>query len=139
MIDVPSAPERRLVARCLLDKGILIGNEEEIWTHQSAWRTLGTFRMCMEAIRMLYRGGHGVQASYVKAIVMQEDGLEGVPFALDEVAEFMLEDPECRMYWDGMLGDRHFPHRCPHCGAAAFIGLKEVWCKARCPESKTRD
>ncbi len=138
MTKGPSPIERRLVARALLTGGVLIGNEDEIWTHSSALRALGTLRMCVEAIGMLYRGGHGIQPSYVKAIVMQEDGLSGAPFALEEVADFLLTDPEARAYWDGLLPDRHFPHRCPHCGAAAFIGFLQVWCKGRCPLSKTR-
>ncbi|MBV9125672.1 MAG: hypothetical protein JO112_20170 [Planctomycetes bacterium] len=138
MIGTPSAAERAMVARCLLLSGLRIGSVDEIWTHNDAWRALVTLRMCMDAIRMLVRGQHSVQASYVKAIVMQDDDLTDTPFALDEVAEFLLNDPQGRHYWDSRVEDKHFPHRCPHCDAAAFVGFLQVWCKARCAPSKTR-
>lgn len=32
--------------------------------------------------------------------------------------------------------DEDFPHRCPHCEAAAFVGLTKVDCKAQCRRSK---
>lgn len=138
MTEAPSEQERQVVARCLLVQGVLIGSVDDIWTHQSAWRALVTLRLCIKAIGMLYRGGHGVQASYIKAIVMQEDDLVGAPFCLDEMAEFLCDDAVARVYWDTRVLDRDFPHRCPHCGAAAYVGFLQVWCKARCAASKTR-
>lgn len=130
--------ERALVARALLESGILIGSVDEIWSHPSAYRALGTWRMCVEAITDLIGGGHGVQASFVKACVMQIDGLDSAPYALEEVAEFIVSDPIARMYWQSMVTDRDYPHRCPHCSAAAFVGFLQVDCKARCPASKPR-
>jgi hypothetical protein len=136
--DGPSSRERYLVYRCLLTQGVLIGDEDEVWTHPSADRALVTLRLCVDAIRMLYRGGHGVQASYLKALVMQEDGLDGMPFALDEMAEFLVEDVEARNYWDSRMADDRWPHVCPFCGGAAYVGYLQVECKGRCPQSKTR-
>lgn len=129
----PSPQERELVGRCLLEQGVLIGSVDEVWTHPNASRALRTLRMCVDAIAELVRGGHGVKASYVKAVVMQTDGLSDFPFALDEVAEFLVEDGRARAYWDVRVPDRRrFPHRCPRCGAAAFVGFNLVDCKAGC-------
>ena len=138
MIGEPTRIERALVARCLLETGLLIGSVDEIWSHPTAFRALGTWRMCIEAITELIGGGHGVQSSFVKACVMQFDGLGSVPFGLDDIAEFIVTDPVARMYWDGLTPDRHYPHRCPHCNAAAFVGFNLVDCKMRCPTSVPR-
>jgi hypothetical protein len=135
----PTKIERALVARCLLESGVLIGTVDEIWTHPNAYRAFETWRMCVDAIVELIGGGHGVQSSFVKACVMQFDGLSGVPYALEEVAEFLVTDPVARMYWDGLTLDSHYPHRCPHCRAAAFVGFNQVDCKARCVASMPRD
>lgn len=127
-----SAKEYRLVARCILESGILIGSYSDIWTHHYATEVLGTLRECIDAISLLIGGSHSVKASFVKACVMQADGLSKAPLFLDEVAEFLVEDDECRVYWQGMCLDDRFPHRCPHCNAAAFIGFLQVECKAKC-------
>ncbi len=127
-----------LVARCLMESGLLIGSTDEIWSHPRAYRTLGTWRMCVDAITELIGGGHGIQASFVKACVLQTEGLGEVPFALEEVADFLVTDTMARLYWDSLVADRHYPHRCPHCGAAAFVGFNLVDCKAACPMSVPR-
>jgi hypothetical protein len=116
----------------MLQQGLLIGNEEEIWTHQNAWRALGTFRECVDAITLLIGGSHGVEASFVKACVMQAEGLAGTPYALDEIAEFMVTDSECRHYWQTQTNDDRFPDRCPFCGGAGWIGFNLIECKGRC-------
>jgi hypothetical protein len=126
------------VARCLIASGELYGDEDDVWTHHVAYRALATWRLCMEAISMLVRGKHAVQASYIKGIVMQEDGLADRPIFLDDIAEWMVEDAEARLYWQSLAPDERFPHRCPHCGSAAYVGFLQVSCKARCPSSKTR-
>ena len=131
----PSRIERALVARALLEGAVLIGSPDDIWSSPLAFRALATFRMCVEAITELIGGGHGVQASFVKACVLQMDGLGGVPYALEEMAEFLVSDTVARMYWDGMTCDSRFPHRCPHCSSAAYVGFLQVDCKASCPES----
>ncbi len=128
----PSPEEFRLVARCLLESGVLIGSPEEIWTHSSAFRALETLRECVDAIVQLIGGKHGVKASFVKACVMQADGLSEAPFCLDEVAEFLVHDGEARRYWQGHVSDDMYPHRCPVCGAAAFIGFLQIDCKGSC-------
>lgn len=139
MIDLtPTRAERMLIAKCLMENGLLIGSESEIWTHPRAFQALGTWRMCVDAITELIGGGHGVQASFVKACVLQTDGLNGVPYALEEVADFLVTDTMARLYWDALVTDRRFPHHCPHCGAAAFVGFLQVDCKARCAESVPR-
>lgn len=134
----PTRIERALVGRCLLESGHLIGSIDEIWSVQKAYRALTTWRMCIDAIVELIGGNHGVQASFVKACVMQVDGLGEAPYALDDIAEFLIDDPVARMYWDGLTSDSHYPHRCPHCDAAAFVGFLQVECKARCEASVPR-
>jgi hypothetical protein len=136
---VPTKAEKLLIARCLMESGLLIGdNADQIWTHPRAYRALATWRLCIDAIVELIGGRHGVQASFVKACVLQADGLDGVPFALEEVADFLVTDDLARLYWDALIGDTHYPHRCPHCQSAAFVGFLQVDCKARCPASVPR-
>lgn len=132
MFEGPTQKEYRLVARCLLESGLQIGSYEEIWTSTQAWRALGTLRECMDAITLLIGGNHAVKASFVKACVMQADGISETPYVLDEMAEFLVSDDEARQYWQTMTGDDMFPHRCPHCKAAAYVGFLQVECKARC-------
>lgn len=137
--ESPSKSERELIGRCLLECGELIADDiDQVWTHPLAYRALKTWRLCVDAITELIGGGHGVQASFVKACVMQTDGLRDAPFLLDEIAEFMIIDGRARKYWDGLTVDKWFPHRCPHCRAAAFIGYLQVDCKARCKQSCPR-
>jgi hypothetical protein len=135
LIEIPSEKEMKLVARCMLESSILIGSQKDIWTHPSAWRMLTTFRECINAITTLIGGNHGVKASFIKACVMQSDGMSEVPFALDEVAEFLVDDNEARVYWQTMCIDDMFPHTCPHCGAAAYIGYLLVECKGKCQQN----
>lgn len=128
-----------LVARCLMESGLLIGDDiDQIWTHPSTFRALATWRMCIDAIVDIIGAKHAVQASFIKACVMQTDGLQSAPFALDDIAEFMVTDVMARLYWDALIGDDHYPHRCPHCGSAAFVGFLQVDCKSRCPASVPR-
>lgn len=136
---VPTKSERFHIARCLTMYGVLIGSEREIWTHPSATRALVTWRLCLEAITELIGGRHGIEASFIQACVMQLEDVVEVPFALSEVAEYLATDSTARLYWRLMCLDReNFPHRCPHCGAAAFVGFNLVDCKARCPASVPR-
>lgn len=132
MFEGPTDKEYRLVARCFLESGTLIGSYEDIWSVPAAWRALGTFRMCMDAITLLIGGGHAVKASFVKACVMQTDGISEAPYLLDEMAEFLVDDDEARTHWQTFITEDRFPHRCPRCSAAAFIGFLQVECKARC-------
>lgn len=126
-----------LVARALMESGELIGSEDEIWSSPYAYRALVTWRLCIEAITELIGGGHGVQASFVKACVMHMDDMStNAPYALDAIAEFMVGDTLCRLYWSALVSDQDYPHRCPHCNAAAFIGFLQVDCKACCPASR---
>jgi hypothetical protein len=131
-MDRPSPKEWRLVARCLLEEGILIGSYTEIWTDPLPWRVLPTFRECIDAITVLIGGGHGVEPSFVKACVMHSSSDGFVSYFLDEVAEFVVKDPEARAYWETLVTDDRFPHRCPHCPAAAYVGYLQVECKAEC-------
>ena len=128
----PSHKERRLLARCLLESGVLIGSVDEIWTHGIPWKALPTFRECVESITLLVGGGHAVRAPFVKSCVLQSTRVGFAPFCLDEIAEFLVADGEARDYWDGQVSDDMYPHRCPFCGAAAFIGFNQVECKASC-------
>lgn len=129
----PTKTERTLVARCLMSAGILIGSEDEIWTHMSAARALQTMRLCVAAIQKLVSSKHGVQAAWIKAVVIQDIGKDPIPFALDEVAEFMVEDRMAREHWNTTVRDDHYPHTCPRCRiSAAFIGFNLIDCKARC-------
>lgn len=123
-----------------MEAGELIGSQDEIWSHPSAFRALATWRLCIRAIDALIAGKHGVQASFIKTHVMQSVSSLGnmVPFCLDSIAEFMVTDTMARLYWDSLTNDKHYPHRCPHCGAASFVGYLQVDCKARCPASHPR-
>lgn len=130
----PNRKERRLVYRCLLEQGVLIGNEEEVWSVPAAYRALDTLRECVDAICTLIGGRHGLTSSFVKACVMQGDMAGGghAPYVLDEMAEFLVHDGEARAYWEGFVSDALYPHRCPFCGASAFVGFLQVDCKAKC-------
>lgn len=133
MLDLkPTTSERWHVYRCLLTEGVLIGNEEEIWSSQSAYRTLVTMRLCIDAIERLDTIGFQVSEESVKSIVMQTDDLDGIPFALDEMAHYLVMNDEARFYWQMRLRDDRFPHVCDRCGSAAFIGLNIIECKAGC-------
>jgi hypothetical protein len=137
--EPPSKAERSLIARCMMECGELIADDEEqVWTHHLPYKALVTWRMCIDAITELIGGGHGVQASFVKACVMQTEGLRDAPYLLDELAEFMIVDGRARKYWDSLTTDKWYPHRCPHCGAAAFVGFLQVDCKGRCTASCPR-
>ncbi len=135
MIREPTSAEHALVGRCLLECGILIGSIQEIWTHPHALKALGTWRECVDAVTLLIGGGHGVVPSFIKSCVMQltQSGGQGItPPFLDDIAEWMTEDPRARAYWQNLVPDDLFPHRCPHCGNAAFVGFIQVDCKAKC-------
>lgn len=135
----PNASERRLIARCLFEGGVLIGSPDEIWSHSDAYRALGTWRECIDAITQLTDGKHMVRASFVKACVMQSEDLNGqVPFELETIADFVTSDSEARHYWDQLMADDRFPGRCPFCGAAAYIGFFQIECKSRCAKSIPR-
>lgn len=121
-----------MVYRCLLTEGVLIGNEEEIWSVPAAYRTLVTMRLCIDAIGRLATAGFSVDETNVKSVVMQTDGLDGIPFVLDEMTHFLVDDPGARHYWQTRLHDEKFPHTCDRCGAAAYIGLNQIECKAGC-------
>lgn len=135
-LRAPTDWEWKLVARCMLEQHVLFGSFEEIWASPLTWRALGTWRECIDAISLLIGGSHSVKASFVKSCVMQADGISEAPYMLDEVAEFLVEDSEARVYWQAMCADDRFPHRCPHCGAAAYVGFLQVECKAACPRGR---
>lgn len=121
-----------------MESGELIGSIDEIWSHPSAFRALVTWRLCIDAITELIGARYGIQASFIKACVMQTPDLVATPFCLDSIAEFLVSDTVARLYWDGLATDDHYPHRCPHCRAAAFVGYLQVDCKARCASSHPR-
>lgn len=129
----PSPIERDLVARCLTTQGLLIGSADFVWSTNLATRALETLRRCIDAIGRLVENGMAVYPAWIKAVVTERDPEGEFPFALDEMAEFLVEDARARSYWDATIIDDRFPHRCPHCRvSAAFIGFNLVHCKARC-------
>lgn len=133
MMDlVPTPRERWLVYRCLLTEGVLLGNEQEIWSVPAAYRALATLRLCIDAIERLAIVGFSVDESNVKSVVMQTDGIDGYPFVLDEMAHYLINDQGARHYWQTRLQDERYPHVCDRCGAAAFVGFLQVECKAGC-------
>jgi hypothetical protein len=122
-----------------MESGLLIADDvDQVWTNPTAFRALVTWRMCVDAIVELIGGRHGVQSSFVKACVLQTEGLKSMPFGLEEIADFLVTDTMARLYWDAMLADMRYPHRCPHCSSAAYVGFLQVDCKARCPASAPR-
>lgn len=131
-IRPPTLGESRVIVKFLIEKEMLGCSPDEVWQHGSAWRLLGTLRECIDAITLLIGGSHSVKASFIQACVMQADGISEVPFFLAELSEFLVEDGEARRFWQGMCTDDRFPHRCPRCGAAAFIGFLQVECKSQC-------
>ena len=128
----PSDEERWIVWRCLLESGILIGSIIETWTHRNAWLMLGTLRECIDALMLIIDSGISVHPDTIKVCVMQSEGLDCVPFSLGEMTHFLCENPRARNYWQTFVPDSHYPHKCPKCGFAAFIGFNLVDCKARC-------
>lgn len=130
-VDPPSAIEYELVARCLLSSGVLIGSPKEVWSHPGAARALRTMRRCVEVIEHLVASGSGITPSNIRAVVSR--GLYESPYCLEELAEFLVDDPRARAHWGSAVRDDMFPHRCPLCKrAAAFVGYNLVECKARC-------
>lgn len=130
---LPSLKEQHLLSRCLIEAGVFPETStRQLWGSPLAWVAYSTWRECLDALTILIGGGHGVEASFVKACVMQADGISEVPYCLDEIAEFMVDDAEARAYWQQLCQDDMFPHVCPRCGAAAFVGFLIVECKAQC-------
>lgn len=131
-MDKPSSEERWIVWKCLMDNGLLIGSLDEVWTHRNAWLLLTTLRECMDAISLIVGAGIAVHSETIKSCVMQSDGMDTAPFGLSYMAEFLYEDNRARTYWQSMTPDDKFPHKCPYCKSAAFIGFNMVDCKAKC-------
>lgn len=136
MIILPTPSERNLIAKSLILCGELIGSVDDIWTHPNAFKALGTWRFCMEAIAELVSNRYTVMPSFIKSIVLKKCIATGWPYLLDEIAEFLVNDNAARRYWDGVISDPHYPHRCPHCNSAAFVGFLQIDCKVRCDASK---
>lgn len=130
----PSKIEKRHVWRAILIQDVMIISEEDLWAnHPIAFRALVTMRLCMDAIQRLIDGQHEVNAGFVKAVVMQGDDMDGeVPFMLDEMAEYLMTDEEARRWWQSQIADSRYPHRCPFCSAAAYIGFNQIECRALC-------
>lgn len=138
----PSAIERRLVYRCLLESGILIGSEADIWTSVRAHQALETMRICIAEIHDLVLKGQAVLPAAIKLgakDLWQRTGWPSHRFALDEVADFLVNDSEARRHWENSVPDDRFPHTCPLCKrSAAFVGFNSVECKAKCTTSSSR-
>lgn len=128
----PTPAERRLVYRCFLHQMILLGNEEEIWSVPDAWRMLNTLRSCVSGIEALTKVGFPVTPDGVMSATLLQVGVGPEPFHLADMAVHLCEDDEARLYWQTQLNDEKFPHRCPNCGAAAYVGFNQVDCRARC-------
>lgn len=128
----PTAKEKYLIARFMTVYRHMSCSVDEVWTSQDAYVALTTWRYCVDAIDELVKGNHGVQPSFIKAYVMQLTTIPSTPRFLDDMAEFITDDQVARAYWDSILKDSHYPHSCPNCGSAAFIGFLQIDCKASC-------
>ena len=128
----PTQEERWIVWRCLLEGGLLIGSIDEVWTHQHAWNTFKTLHECMDALELIINANLSVNAITIRACVLQSDNVSSMPFAMREMSEFLVENDRARNYWQTHIATNMHPHRCPHCGAAAFIGFNLIDCLARC-------
>lgn len=133
MLDIePTQKEKRLVWRCMNDQDIHYGDQDYIWSQGSAYQLLVTLRLCVESIVHLTNMHNEVTPDFVKTVVIQTNDLEGLPFCLDEMSMFLCIDAEAKSYWSTFCFDGAFPHKCPFCGAAAYIGLRMVDCRAMC-------
>lgn len=136
---LPTGSERFLLGRCILDANLLFADDvEQVWSQPTAFKALVTWRLCIDAIVELIGGRHGIQASFIQACVMQTDGLKSAPIWLEEISEYLVSNTLARLYWTALISDAHYPHRCPHCSAAAYVGFLQVECKARCSASTPR-
>jgi hypothetical protein len=133
MIDLePSPKEKRIITRCMNEQDVVYGDTEYIWSQPSAYRMLATMRLCLDAIVNLANMHHEVNPSFIVAVVMQTNDMGEPPFGLTEMAEHLCTNTDARAYWVSMMTDGQYPHRCPFCGAAAYIGLRMIECKSEC-------
>jgi hypothetical protein len=128
----PSYGEKLIVAGAMMECGELIGSLEEIWTHPLAYKCLGTLRLCVEGIQRLVASKQAVDADSIKAVVMYHNGFQPAPYMLSDLAEYLTVNSYARLHWSTQVPDSMFPHRCPFCSAAAFIGFLQIECKNDC-------
>ena len=133
--DPPDPEEREIIAELMMSTGALIGTVDQIWTHPSSGRALVTMRRAIRAIDHLVRLGRALGATRVKMAItaLAEEGDEEYPFMLDETVKHLLEDGHARTYWDMLMPTKDYPHVCPRCGHACFIGFLQIDCK-KCGE-----
>ncbi len=134
--DSPSYGERLIVAGAMLESGELIGSLEEIWTHPLAYKCLDSLRLCVVGIQRLVASKQAVDANNIRAVVMYHNGFNVPPYMLDDLAEYLVTNPYGKLHWQQSVPDSMFPHKCPFCQAAAFIGFLQVECKANCDGAK---
>ena len=134
-VRLPTNQERLVLWEMMLRSQALSGGLDEVWRHPATWRALGTMRRAVRSLDGLARLGRAVAASRVKRGMEGLPFLEGEedpPFMLDEVVEHLLCDGRAKDYWMRLMPDERFPHQCPLCGLAAFVGFTQVECRHGC-------
>lgn len=122
---------RRLVASCLLEEGILIGSLDDIMGHHLFPMALFTFRECNSAIEYILENRMSLTKQNIRLIANShtQSRLE----YLDEIVDLCLNNTLARMFWRSRVPDPElYPHRCPDCLGAAFIGIVSIDCRSRC-------
>lgn len=116
---------------CLIDAGALVGSVDEIMSTKMGREAHVTLRMCVDAVRYLIERKMALSRQNLKLIVCSE--CTSPPPNIDEMAAFFVDNKLARKFWRGRIQDPDlFPHVCPLCGGAAFIGFAQVDCRSRC-------
>lgn len=130
----PNTEESWIVWNCFLQFGILLGSEEEVWSHQFAFAGLKTMRLLVETIKFFAKENQEISVYNLETYLLKNN----VEFNNDqysyssEMSDFLIYNPRARVYWQSLLKDDKFPHLCPFCGRAAYIGFMQIECKAKC-------
>lgn len=128
--------ERRLVSRCLLESSVLICSEDDMLHHPLGFSGLVAFRFCVSSIGVLLSKKVAVSQPNVKLTAIIEYGgeLANIPL-INELSTFCVDDNAARAFWRGRIPMGSYPHMCPQCDSACFIGFNQIDCRLRCGEN----
>ena len=123
------AREREIVADIMASAENLIGSVDDLWTHPSARRIHTTLGLVVLGLFELVAAGRAIGMSRLRTAVYGIAPRGSELYALDEVMQHLMTDPKARCFWDDLMPDKSYPHRCPRCSLAAFVGFNRVSCK----------